>query len=208
MLLEGRIGEKSSAEGAQETIRLSRLTEVVLTQAHGKYYEAARLGKLFVACTAAAGVAPGTALSTTPPLTLYNPSNSGKLLVPIKGAVGYVSGTLGAGTVVYGVNPTTSQAAPSSGTELTPQCTLIGAPRGIGKAFQGATLAAAPTLYRPLAILTALAAANDNGAFAVVDDLDGELALLPGACMSLQGIAAAGTSPLVLLALVWEEVVI
>ena len=41
----------------------------------------------------------------------------------------------------------------------------------------------------------------------LVDQLDGELALLPGASMSLQGIAAGGSSPLVLLAMVWEEII-
>jgi hypothetical protein len=207
MILEGRVGEKLAAEGAIEQVRLSRFTEGVFVEGHPRLYEAARLGKLHAACTAAAGVAPGTALSTTPPLTLYNPQNSGKLLVPVRAAVGYVSGTLGAGTIVYGVNATTTQAAPASGTELTPQCTLVGSPKGVARVYQGSTLAAAPTIYRPMCVLSAFLATSDVGNMILVDQIDGELALLPGASMSLQGIAAAGSSPLVLLAMVWEEIV-
>src|SRR5262245_32966696 len=207
MLLEGRVGVKQAAEAAQETIRLSRLTEQVMVQGHGKYYEATRLGGIMAACTAAAGVAPGTALSTTPPFTLYNPLNSGKLLVPIRTAVGYVSGTLGAGTIVYGTHPLTTQAAPTGGSELTAQCALVGAAKGVGRVFQGATMTAAPTIYRPLAVLSAFLARSDVANMILADQIDGDLASLPGAALSLQGMAAGGSSPLVLLAMVWEEVV-
>lgn len=152
-----------------------------------------------------AGVAPGTALSTTPPLSLWNPPASGKNLSITKVSVGYVSGTLGAGNIAVG-QVTAQVTVPTGGTEITPSCSLIGFPRGVGRAFTGSTLASAPTIVRPVFNLGAFTAAT---ALAPQDCdvlIDGSIIVPPGAAICLQGIATAGTTPLVILGVTYEEI--
>jgi hypothetical protein len=76
---------------------------------------------------------------------------------------------------------------------------------GRALAYQGATLAAAPTLVEPLFIFGAWVGAADD-LHSLERRWDGSNLLAPGVSVSLQGIAAAGSSPLVLLFLEWEEI--
>ena len=205
--IQGKVGPGYAADGNTADPRMTRDLATVIQDLHGRFYETTYRGNTFIASTGVAGVAPGTALSTTPPFTLYNPLNSGVNLVLISASLGYISGTLGAGTIVYGVNVNTAQAAPTGGTTLTPICSLVGngsLPRG--KAFQGATLAVAPTILRDMVVLGAFAGAAAPPNPPVRDVIDGSIIIIPGASVSLQGVAGAGTTPLVTLAITWEEV--
>ena len=204
---QGTVGLRATSTGAAADIALSRDAAQLVMLAHHSNIEAARQARCFSACTPAAGVAPGTALSTTPPWTLYNPQGSGIACALLGVSLGYISGTLGKGALVLGGNPSVTQAAQTGGTALTPQCTYLGYTGTMAQAFQGATLAAAPTLLRPLFTLEALVGAGDT-ALQLTEWLNGTWLLLPGCSLSLQAIAAAGTSPLVLLSGWWEEVAI
>lgn len=203
MDVQGIVGPQHVSDGSPADIRQGKDSEVIVQDAHGRYYEASLRGKIWVASTAVAGVAPGTALSTTPPLALWNPPGSGVNLSIILSALGFVSGTLGAGSLVYAqVNSQTT--APTGGTELVPVSCLIGGTGArVGRAFQGSTLASTPALLRPGHIIgttpTTPASAPSK------DLLDGEFTVAPGGVLVLQGVAAAGTSPLVLISLSWEE---
>ena len=204
-MTETNVGLLNSTIGVQDgPIALARDSAQLISLAHHKNMEAARLARTFSVVTPAAGVAPGTALSTTPPLTLYNPQNSGVGLGLIRAAMGYVSGTLGKGTLVLGANPSLMQAAPSGGTQLTPQCSYMGFTTGRALAYQGATLAQAPTLVEPLFIFGAWVGSADD-LHSLERKWEGTNLLAPGTSVSLQGVAAAGSSPLVLLFLEWEE---
>lgn len=160
----------------------------------------------YSACTGAAGVAPGTALSTTPPFTLYNPLGSSVAVEILDASLGYISGTLGKGTLVLAANTNTAQAAPTGGTVLAPICTYFGYTGAVALAYQGATVAAVPTLVEPLFVTGAFVGAADilippvNKPWATLRKV-----IAPGASISLQGIMAAGSSPLVLLSVWWEE---
>lgn len=173
--------------------------------AHHANVEAALAAKTFVVSTGIAGVAPGTTLTTTPPLTLYNPMGSGVSLALVGASMGYISGTLGAGSIVLAGNPSIVQAAPTGGTPLTPMCTYLGWAGGKALAYEGATLAAVPTLYKPVFSLGAFVGTTAT-AFALDQRWDGSFVLKSGTSVSLQGIAGAGTSPLVMLSLMFEEV--
>jgi hypothetical protein len=205
MLAELRSGIVSLADGVINTLRGDKTGALVTANAHGFYTEAAVRGTIMEACTAVAGVAPGTALSTAPPMTLWNPPASGKNLVLLKAAMGYVSGTLGAGVLLM-AKIDAQLTAPSGGTELTPVSTLIGAPRGVGRVFQASTLVSTPVILRPLFTMGAFVGTQAQAPMDTVDVIDGSIAIPPGAGVVLQGLAGAGTSPLVLLALIWEEV--
>ena len=154
---------------------------------------------------AVAGVAPGTALSTTPPLAVWNPPNSGFNLVLMKTAVGYVSGTLGAGTIAYAY-VASQTTVPTTGTELVPVCTKLGYPRGVGRAFTGSTLASTPAILRPGFSMGAFLATTAIQPFQVQDMVEGCIIIPQGAVFVMQGIAAAGTTPLVILSAEWEEI--
>lgn len=204
MLAELRVGPQISADGSVVGQRADKLGSNVCANAHTMMGEATFRGAVMIASNAVAGVAPGTAFSTTPPLTLWNPPSSGKILVVHKAMLGYVSGTLGGGSIAFGAIPSQTT-IPSTGTELTPQCSLVGFPRGVGRAFTGSTVASTPTIIRPAFTIGAFLASTALIPQPVVDLVDGEIAVQQGAAICLQGIAAAGTSPLVMLSLTWEE---
>lgn len=202
----GDVGPQNLSDGVSAPFRLGKTGETIVQELHGRYYEAVKRGNVYVASTGAAGIAPGTALSTTPPLTIYNPGGSGVDLVIMQAFLAYISGTLGAGALVWGVNNNNTQAAPTSGTPLVPINALLSSNLGRGKAFQGATLAAAPTIFRPMCSLGASLATTPVQPWQVYEPTDGAIVIPQGCSASLQGIAAAGTSPLVLLSAAWEEI--
>ncbi len=210
MLLEGSVGPQPSASGSHQPVRLGNQAEVVVQDSHARYCEAAYrsggigLGGLYTAGTAAAGVAPGTALGTTPPIALWNPPNSGTVLIVTAASLGYLSGTLGAGTIVLAFAQ--QNTAPTGGSSLTAQNNYLGGRSGAGKAFQGSTISAAATMLRPVFTLGAALATTPTFPVNCREELQGEFAVPPGQLLCLQGIAAAGTTPLLLFGLTWEEV--
>ena len=203
----GRVGLVNVADGVGAVLRLGKQADLIVSQLMGELYEGASRGKLFTASIGAAGVAPGTALGTAPPITIHNPASSGILVAVREVMCGYVSGTLGAGTIVHCFN--LQAAAPSSGTELTPQGQPLGAAAGKAKAYTGSTVAATSTLLRPAFNLGAgLASTADFPSEAPKDKVGGGIVIPAGYAYSLQGIAAAGSTPLVILAVVYQEITI
>ena len=205
MLAEGRTGAVTAADGSINGLRLDKTGAITIVSAHPLYSEASLRGKMFIASTAVAGVAPGTALSTTPPMALLNPLNSGVDLVVLKTAVGYISGTLGAGNIVYAYF-TPQATIPTGGAELTPVCTKIGQIKGAGRAFQGSTLAGTPLLFRPAYNMGAALATTALGIATCQDLVEGEIVIPPATAFVIQGVSAAGTTPLVLISICWEEI--
>ena len=200
----GRVGEIVAPDGVYNPIRLGKSGEVAVTQAHSPNAEIVVRGHAYIASQDVAGVAPGTALGTTPPLALWNPTGSGKNLIVMKAYLGYVSGTLGAGTVCLA--QVTQPAAPTTGTELVPVNALLGGPRGIGRAFTGSTVAGTPTIVRGSFVLGAFLASTAVVPGLLKDDIVGEIVVAPGNCLVMQAVAAAGTTPLTLMSITWEEV--
>jgi hypothetical protein len=207
MKIEGRVGPNSASDGVDDRLRLTReLAQVVQTH-HAKYTESATRGQLFTVSTGVAGVAHGTALSTTPPIALCNPSGSGVYLVLIESYLGYVSGTLGAGSIVYGhVSPQAT--TPTGGTALAIQSANIGGgKRTVASAHQGSTLAATPVLLKPAFVFgPALATTPAFPSSMAKDEIEGAIVVAPGNAIVMAGVATAGTTPLVMFGLSWEEV--
>ena len=191
--------------GVITELRGDRTGALVTTNAHGFYSESVSQGAVMECSTAVAGVAPGTALSTTPPYFLWNPPASGKNLIVLKTAMGFVSGTLGGGSILMAA-VTAQMTVPTGGTELTPVATLIGAPRGVGRVFQASTVASTPTILRPIFSIGAFTGTTAQVPVDTVDVIDGSIVIPPGSGICLQGLASAGTSPLVIFSMMWEEV--
>jgi hypothetical protein len=204
----GQVGYQRLQDGAGSDFRFSRGSELIVSDGLPKYYEQTLTQLHFGALIAS--VAPGTAISTTPPLAIWNPPNSGVLLVPTLLAVGYVSGTLGAG-FLNALFVASQQTAPTTGTELTPFGMILNATKGRGRAFSGSTLAATPVACGVLGSLQAtLATAPAAGGFSPFVQgevgLDGRFIVPPGSVFGVQAVAAAGTTPLVAMSLSWLEI--
>ena len=195
-------------KGADKDISVGKDGEIHVVPKHGIHGASVLSGRVYAGSTAVAGVAPGTAIGTTGAYTLANPAGSGAHLVVLQASMGYVSGTLGAGMVVYAgnVNPI---AAAVTGTVITVTNQLLGGARadGQGLAFTTSTLPVAPTVIRPAWNLDAsLATTAGIGYFPSVDYIDGAICVAPGGALTLNGISAAGATPLVIFGTVWEEV--
>lgn len=203
-LLEGRVGPQTLQNGATAPLGLTKSGAGALGAAHAPYAIPVLRGNVFTGGTAATGVAPGTALGTTTAFTLANPRGSGVNLVVLRTSMGYVSGTLGAGVVHYLAN-TNENAAAVTGTAITVVNCLVGGVGGRGLAFTTATVPVTPTVMRPFASLTALLASTAVQPYMVVDDVAGEFVVKPGCALSLHATAAAGSSPLVVFGMTWEE---
>jgi hypothetical protein len=187
--------------------RFGKTGEQIVSSAHGKYYEATHRGSVYCASTGATGQAPGTTIGTTAMFTLWNPSGSGKRLKVMRASLGYISGTLGAGTIFYCVNNSPTTTLPSSGTAVTPvNCDIGAANNSVAKVGYGQTLPAGPTALRPFASIDAEAAASTPGPRIISEDVDGEFVVEPGCGLSLEGVTAAGTSPVMSAGFTWEEV--
>lgn len=189
--------------------RFGNQNESIVAQAHGKFHEIAYRGIMYGAA-AQAGVAPGTALGTTACFSLYNPPKSGVDLSILRVSVGYVSGTIGAGSLLHcmDVPDTVAVAQPSSGTSLTVRQLRVGYQDSDASAKAEARTGS--TVTTPVAIgvicsLTALLASTAVEFYKIVDDVEGGIIVRPGQCYQIQAIAAAGSSPLILPAVWWEE---
>jgi hypothetical protein len=205
MLSEGRIGILPGQDGGQQPLRLARSGALIMAQGHASFAESVLRGNVMEAANAVAGVAPGTVLATTPPFALWNPPSSGKNLVIMKATMGYVSGTLGGGTVLFAIVPS-QVTVPSGGAELVPNNAMIGYPRGVGRAFAGSTLAAVPIILRPSFVMGAWLATTATPPGNEMDIVDGGIVLPQSTVLVMQAIAGAGTSPLVIFSMTWEEV--
>jgi len=194
-----------AADGGNSSNRLGRNNELVIAQGVGKYHEAASRGNIFMASTAVGGVAPGTALSTTPPLDIHNPDGSGVLVSILDIYVGYVSGTLGAGSLVH--SRTVQTAVPTTGTTLTIQNAKLGAAAGSATAGEGRTVAATPTIIRPSGIILGASLAT-TAALPVLmhEHVGGSIVIPENDDWSLEGVAAGGSTPLLILSVVWQEI--
>lgn len=204
--IQGKVGPTIAADGVLQTLRMTKDGALVGQDLHARFYETASRGKVFSASIGVAGVTPGLSLTTTPPITLYNPANSGVNAVILASSFGYISGTLPAGTIVYGFGAQAT--APTGGTALTVRSGLIGSAAAAAcLAFTGATLLQAPAILRPAFVMSAFLATTATAPTPpVFDPIDGKFILTPGFTLSMQGVAVTGSTPLVLLALEWEEV--
>jgi hypothetical protein len=201
MLTEFKVGvsAKAMGDGLETTGAAGSFGQVLVSSFLPAYAELVNRGMVFSATTAAAGAAPGTATSTTPPFALWNPPNSGKNLVVLGASVSILSGTLGLGTVFLEYCAQTTQ--PSTGSELTRvEARIGGGVTGSGRVFQGSTLAATPVLLR--AFCAVYAGSTDP----VASDLSGGIVVLPGYALALEEIGAAGTSPKAMFSMTWAEV--
>lgn len=203
MEAEGRPGAILAGDGTLNTFRQGREGDLVVQEGHARYQEGCVRGQIF--SSAVASVAPGTALGTTPPFVLWNPPSSGKNLVVITTSLGYVSGTLGAGFIAYAA-VISQLTVPSGGTELTVTQNILSLTKGTGRAFSGSTVASTPIILRPGYFIGGLLVGTAFPMTLVKDEVAGEYVIPPGSVFVIQGVTAAGGTPLVAIGGSWQEV--
>ena len=74
MLLEGKVGPTRADYGDKRELRLGYDAELITSDIHGRYYQAALNGNMFIATTLTAGIALIVAATTGNHPTLWNPA--------------------------------------------------------------------------------------------------------------------------------------
>ena len=140
-------------------------------------------------------------------MSIFNPANSGKTTLLHKVHVAWFSGTLGQGTVFFCFDTTANQTAPTGGQSITLQNADIGVANSpVTLVRTNSTVPNTPTILAVAADLGARAGATALGPQLFTVDVDGSIAIASGFRVDLQAIAAAGTSPVLAVSVLLEEV--
>jgi hypothetical protein len=203
--LEGQVANNPVvADGTPMPIKFDKNGNLSVIFGHAKYREAVSRGRVNIASNAVTGVAMGTAFSTTPPFSIWNPFGSNVTLSILKTTVAYLSGTLSYGIISYATVIQATQ--PSSGTEIVAKNALIGSVRGVAYCSTGATQTAGTVLYSPYSF-GVQAATTALGVTTCQDVVDGMVCVPPGYAFIIQSTSAgAGSTPLCVMGAIWEEI--
>jgi len=208
--IEGLIGPSYGADNTTQQIRMGRDAPLITGDLHGRYYENASRGQTFTAATASAGIAHGSALTATPAFAILNPAGSGRNISILKTFWGYVSGTLGSGSLWYtqGANP---GSLPAETAAAFRSATLLSGAKAaagdVALAYSGISLTNTPVLVRPSAFTLSAYAGAANIIVPLVEEIAGEIIVQPGAFFAIEGIGTAGTTPLIVIGCTYEIVV-
>lgn len=197
------IGAEYGALGTGISERQLNNGSMATSNYSGRFYEAARAGRLFhadfgVAATGIVIPVPGTAMG----VALYNALGTGVNLSIISVRLGMVSSTLILGTTMHCVTTNTAAAA-TTGTASASIPGLAGSgATSSGRALYTATLAATPTQVRVFHYKQPTIATGNS--FVLEDLVDGAISLAPGTTWTL-GAIGDDTSDLWKVSVTWIE---
>lgn len=210
-LLQGNQGQTGKQTGQNLTGGFGEFSEVLITELQPRYYEQTYRGNMFNASNQAAITAPAALTASSVNFTLYNPLGSGKnvVLAFVDITVAQLAETTaGSYQVLLCANTAPGQAAPATVTALSPQSALLGS--GIqpsAKVYSTATLAAIPTVIKPLFSITSAATISGAIANGSSDNIGGTIVVTPGNYVSVQGIGTSETtSPGLIVSMTWAEI--
>jgi hypothetical protein len=200
MPLQVQIGNQFGNDGTVVNQRGDNYGSTMVQEFNGKYAEVIRRGQMFIASSAAAGVAILiTSTNGGGQPTLWNPAGSGKICYPVRMSVNWLSGTTTAGAILFNYTANTgSQAATASPiltfTNAAPIPALVGGSAVSSMRWAPAT--ATPTFTTAPAFwgstgISMKAAAED---YVIYMDYDGSIALSPGTALSLGYSVASSTA--------------
>jgi hypothetical protein len=212
MLVQGQVGQITGLDGAQPNARQGRTGELIISQAHGRFYEQASRGKVFsltLTATSAdnVGNAVGAAAAASTNFALWNPLGSGFNLSILKAYVAAVSGTPTGGPVFHGYITNSIPTIASTGTAYN---NLAGGPPPVARYVASA---AGTALTGASAVVTGRAMNIDFSASSFasaagsncLDLVDGDIVIPPGyGWVPLW--AGTGTTLRAAYSVTWEEV--
>ena len=203
----------SQASGSNPNILCGKEGELLASEYHGKWYNAAQQGRVFHGSSAITGLAIPLYSATTQALCLWNTSASVNLEI-IKFSMGYVSGTEVAGPIMYGLLNAGTTVATGA-----PIATFTNAPTYIRPAMPGvgttqaqlANVTVTTTAAIPIAQITAssisgtafAAATATAPPFVCEENFDGTIIVPPG--WAFFPLALLATVTLWTQRLVWAE---
>jgi len=210
--IQGKVGPGYAADGNTADPRMTRDLGVAVQDLHGRYYESAFRGNVWTLSTAVGGVTIASAnviaaSAGSPIVGVYNPVNSGKNLVIMRATTMLTSGTAGAGGLVWGIIAPNAGVTAAGGNGAINNATFVTG-GSIAKTFTASALtgAGASVLFRFVGGSTT-GAAGANANLTVNEETAGDIICPPGGVVGIFA-AAAGTSPIYMASMTWEEVTI
>lgn len=210
MLSELIVGPRASSDGTQVPQRAAKDGTTVVTDAHGRYYEATYRGRVWSYSTPYAGAtlvaASAIGQSAWAPLVgLFNPAASGVNLIILAGFANYISGTPTAGGIVWGfVAPSAGVTAAGSNGAVNMGTLATGGSTAktftVGTAMTGSAASAILFPFPASAFAGAIAATTPLGS---IHQVDGAIIVPPGGAVGITG--TLGTATLLQGGLIWEE---
>jgi len=205
MEFEGKVGIQTLANGGKAPLRLNTEGAAVVSQAHGKYYEAVKAGRVYVAANQA-GVALTAAMATTyTGLVLFNPTASTKDFVLL--GCGYATTVAVPTATVIGLMTGTvvTNATMDAATSVTPRNRLVGSANTSSAIVDGGcTLNGTPVLEQVFGSAWTEATTAGTTGPNTWQDLDGSMIVQPGSYVAFYSFAA--NTAAFILSFLWEEV--
>lgn len=208
MIIQGQVGalatSASLAAGTQTIARFGNMGDQIVSELHGRYYEAAYRRTLFSATQTAVGTTvAGAVAGVTGTVCVSNPINSPVNLVLNKVLAGLVAvGTAGFVALGTGYNSGTNV---THTTPLTVKNNYIGVgAAGYGLADAAATMPTAPTYSHIIGGIGTLAATSFGLQPVFLIDLEGSVILPPGGYAVL--LTSAIQTSALLGSIQWEEI--
>ena len=202
MQAEARVGIISAAEGTINPLRVGTEGGLVL-DSHGKYYEAVKAARVFVACNQAAVAVTAAMATAYTGLVVENPTTSGKDLVMLR--FGWTL-TVAAPTAATVLGLMTGLDAGDAAAAITPRNRYVGGAGSAAIVDNACTLTGTPVLEQ---IFTQIGSAATNlatiGPIGEVD-LDGSLIIPPGYYVAVYSFAA--NTACGIFSLMWEELTV
>jgi hypothetical protein len=200
----GQVGSQTLSDGSPGPMRIGRSGEQIFTELHGRYYQQAKNGKVFMAqAIVTAPVIFSTAAGTGGPL-LWNPPTSGVDAVILGVSFGVTVVTTVAAAL--GITGNSGQSvAPGSTTAIDGRSSgYIGGGNSACTAYRVGTPTNAGGFLLPFASLHTGALTVDTGATGFAD-IGGMVIVPPGSWASIAASATA-TTTVAQLGMIWEEV--
>jgi hypothetical protein len=215
MIIQGQVGPINSAasisSGTQTIARYGNMGDQIVSELHGRYYEAAYRKTLFTAGVSTPIVAATTANPTTTitgAQVLYNPIGNAFNLVLQKVSFGFVlaniANAIGIGT---GFNATTNLSGTLTAVTATAKNRFLNGPAPTGQSYASASITLPTAITLDTLLFTTGSAATTVPAVIgpLAFDLEGSIILPPGGYATVWSSAAIPTTSL-LTTFSWEEV--
>jgi hypothetical protein len=186
--ISGQVGPSAwnAADGGSLEVRQGRTGDIIVSEYLPRYAEAASRGVLFNAANQAAQAVTVALATTYTGLCLYNPPQSGVLLVPlkVKYALTVAPAAIASIGLIQGYSATGGVTALTA--RLTPSSNLIGGQPGKGIALNQATIVTPTWLMQLVDGFTAAALPAPSP----VVDLEGLFVIPPGGFIAVGALTA------------------
>jgi hypothetical protein len=208
MIIQGQVGPLASSSsisaGQQTIVRQGNMGDLIASELHGRYYEAAYRKSMFAAANPSAVTTTVGVATTYVGICLSNPISSTVNLVLNKVGYAFLVAFPAASTVglMTGYNSGTNV---THTTPLTPKSLFTGQAAGVGLVDSSATLPTAPTLTHVFAAGLTGAITTSEIAQSEIVDLEGSIILPPGGYAAVFTSTVSGTSAF-WGSMSWEEV--